>query len=177
MKRLIYAAFLLLFALTKASAQSIVFCNHDAFGDLITTDSTTYAQTDDVYDFTPTNQDMTPWHYSNNYPSPGYTFTYGTATNPIRPTPAPFAPAPQPNPTGFLTAINSDPLTTANNFALVFQMSGLLAIFQADLQAQNIPALQAHWAAAVASQSYLTNAVQQMIIGYANTYYIPLVAQ
>ena len=93
---------------------------------------------------------------------------------------APPAPAPgplQPNPTGFLTAINSDPAVTADNYALLFQMSPLLALFQADFQAQNMPALQAHWAAAVASQPYLTTAVQQMILGHATTYNIPLVTQ
>jgi hypothetical protein len=89
-----------------------------------------------------------------------------------------------PNVIGFITAVNSDPLSTANNQQLIFQMGSMLAIFQADMAGSNIPALQGHWQSAIANYgpsgtqgTWLTTQVQAMLLGYANSYNIPLVAQ
>ena len=81
-----------------------------------------------------------------------------------------------PNPGGFLAAINTDPLFQANNYALAFQLSGLLALMQADLAANSAVALQAHWNGAVANfgSTWLTQPVQQMILNHAAEYNIPV---
>ena len=130
-----------------------------------------------VIDTQPSNS--APWVESNNDPDTShYSLVDGQLTYN-----APPAPPPQPNPVGFLVAVNNDNLTTANSYALAFQLSGLLAVMQADLQ--TMPAvggpqiLQAHWSAAVTNfgSSWLTSPVQQMILGYAQQYNIPLVAQ
>jgi hypothetical protein len=88
-----------------------------------------------------------------------------------------------PNVIGFITAVNADPLSTANNQQLIFQMGSMLAIFQADMTGSNIPALQGHWQSAIANYgpsgtqgTWLTTQVQTMLLGYANSYNIPLVA-
>ena len=135
----------------------------------------------------PANWTIVEWIRSNQDDQPShYTLIDGQLSyNPPKPPiPIPQPPQPvQPDVIGFLMAVNSDSLITANNYALAFQLAGLLALMQADLQA--IPVLgsaanlQAHWSAAVTNfgSSWLTSPVQQMILGYAQQYNIPLVAQ
>ena len=84
-------------------------------------------------------------------------------------------------PAGFLAAIQNDPMLT-DNPGLIFQMAPIIAIFQADMQTLPItgsPAqLQSHWQSAISTYgaTWLTTQVQNMILGYAQTYNIPLVA-
>ena len=96
----------------------------------------------------------------------------------VAPPPPPASP-PQPDVSGFLRALNDDPLVSANSYTLAFQMSGLLALFSADMSGLNLPAAQDHWAAAKSNygSTWLTEEVQAMILGYAVTFSIPLAAQ
>lgn len=96
-----------------------------------------------------------------------------------------------PNVLGFILAINQDPLSTANNGALVLQMGSLLSVFSTDMQYNNYEALQQHWKNAIMNYgapspnqpsggvlgNWLTTQVQTMIETYANEYDIPLIAQ
>jgi hypothetical protein len=96
-----------------------------------------------------------------------------------------------PNVAGFILAVNADPLSTANNGVLIFQMAGMLAIFQADMSTNNFMTLQGHWANAIklygapsadmptggSQGQWLTTDVQTMLLGYANAFNIPLVTQ
>jgi hypothetical protein len=177
MNKLLFALVASLIISTSAFAGDgttpiILFFNHDSTGDqIVTAKSSNYSTPTDVYDFTPTNGDTIPSHYSNNYPSPGYTYSY-----------VPPTPPPQPNIAGFLGAVSVDPLTTTNNCTLKFQLAGILALFQTDM-AFGPAALQADWINAIAlygpsgtQGTWLTTQVQSMLLGYALTYNIPLVA-
>jgi hypothetical protein len=80
-----------------------------------------------------------------------------------------------PDMAGFILAVNSDALVTANA-ALMFELaSNLLPLLESDLQL-NPAVLQTHWNAAKTAfgGTWLTAQVQAMLLAYAATYNIPI---
>lgn len=88
---------------------------------------------------------------------------------------------PDPDINGFLIAVNNDAIVQQNP-SLIFDMANMLTIFQADMtamqQTEDPTILQSHWSLAKSTYgaTWLTTPVQNMILGYATTYSIPLVA-
>lgn len=86
-----------------------------------------------------------------------------------------FVVPPTPDVAGFVNAINADVLVA--NQPLFFEIGGyLLAIFETDVNLGNFQDLQTHWnyAKTQFGATWLTGAVQTMILGYAAAHNIPI---
>lgn len=144
---------------SDGSTPIIVFLNGSTTGSqIVYAKNTNYTSPDVAYDFTPTNGDTIPSHYSQSGSS--YIYSYVPPTPPV-----------VPNIAGFITACRTDSTFTSE---IRIGLAGLLGLLQMD--AGNPTAAQQDWQDAIATYggSWLTSDVQTKIEGYASTYNIPI---
>jgi hypothetical protein len=143
--------------MSDGSTPIIVFRNGSATGsEILWAASSTITAPDVCYDFTPTNNDTIPSHYTNTGSS--YSYSYTPSTPPVLP-----------NPAGFISALVSDTTIQPLFYLLAPYHSVILSY------GVNASAVQLLWSQLCTQYSaQLTSSIQATIEGYATANNMPL---